>query len=76
MKDQEPILPKGLAAIAGQRDLITVRELAQVLSRSEQTIRKLHCVNGEVYGIRLTKIGGRLMASVFDTASVLNGDKK
>ncbi len=66
-------IPQGLSSIAGKRDLITVRELAQVLSRSEQTIRKLHCVNGEVYGIRLKKIGGRLMASVAETAAVMNG---
>ncbi len=70
------IIPPGLAAVAGNRDYITVRELSQVLSRAEQTIRKLHCLNGEVYGIRLHKIGGRLLASVADTAAALNGSQK
>jgi hypothetical protein len=69
-------IPPGLAAIAAGRDYITVRELSQVLSRAEQTIRKLHCTQGEVYGIRLHKIGGRLLASVSDTAAVLNGSRK
>jgi hypothetical protein len=69
-------IPPGLAAIAGNRDFITLRELSFVLNRAEQTIRKLHCLNGEVYGIRLHKIGGRLSASVADTAALLNGSAK
>lgn len=76
MKELSINIPEGLAKVAGNRDLITVRDLSQVLSKSEQTIRKLHCTKGEVYGIRLQKIGGRLMASVLQTASVLNGGEK
>jgi hypothetical protein len=69
------IIPPGLEAVADGRDYITVRELSKVLSRAEQTIRKLHCQNGEVYGIRLHKVGGRLLASVVDTAILLNGSQ-
>ncbi len=76
MLKQNINIPLGLATIAGTRDLITTRELAKLLSRSEQTIRKLHCINGEVYGIRLQKIGGRLMAPVSETAALLSGGQK
>jgi hypothetical protein len=58
------------------RDYITLRELSKALNRAEQTLRKLHCTQGEVYGIRLHKIGGRLTASVADTAALLNGSQK
>jgi len=68
--------PPGLARLAGNRDYITLRELAQVLCKAEQTLRKLHCTRGEVYGIRLSKVGGRLLAPVAETAELLNGSRK
>jgi hypothetical protein len=66
----------GLAATARGRDYITLRELAEALNKAPQTLRKLHCTQGEVYGIRLHKIGGRLHASVDDTAALLTGSQK
>ena len=69
-------IPPGLAAIARGRDYITLHELSEALNKAEQTLRKLHCTQGEVYGIRLHKIGGRLTASVADTAALLNGSQK
>ena len=68
-------IPPGLAATAGGRDYITLRELSEALNRAQQTLRKLHCTQGHVYGIRLSKIGGRLQASVADTAALLNGSR-
>lgn len=69
-------VPPGLARVAGNRDFITLRELAQVLCKAEQTLRKLHCTQGEVYGIRLHKVGGRLLAPVTEAAELLNRSRK
>jgi hypothetical protein len=66
-------LPPGLSAIAGNRDLITTPEVAQVFNVASQTIRKNYCLTGEAYGIRPTKIGNRLLWSVAQIAQKLRG---
>ena len=64
-------LPPGLSAIAGNRDLITTPEVAQVFNVATQTVRKNYCLTGEAYGIRPTKIGNRLLWSVAQIAEKL-----
>lgn len=64
-------LPPGLSAIAGNRDLITTPEMAQVFNVASQTLRKNHSLTGEAYGIRPTKIGNRLLWSVAQIADKL-----
>lgn len=64
-------IPQGLSAIAGSRDLITTPEFAQVFNIQPQTVRKNYCLTGEVYGIRPTKIGNRLLWSVSKIAEKL-----
>jgi hypothetical protein len=66
-------LPPGLSTIAGSRDLITTPEFAQVFNVQPQTVRKNYCLTGEVYGIRPTKIGNRLLWSVTKIAAKLQG---
>lgn len=66
-------LPPGLSAIAGNRDLITTPEVAQVFNVATQTVRKNYCLTGEAYGIRPTKIGNRLLWSVAQIAEKLRG---
>lgn len=64
-------LPPGLSAIAGNRDLITTPEIAQVFNVASQTVRKNYSLTGEAYGIRPTKIGNRLLWSVAQIADKL-----
>lgn len=64
-------LPQGLNALAGSRDLITTPEFAQVFNIRPQTVRKNYCLTGEVYGIRPTKLGNRLLWSVAQIAEKL-----
>ena len=64
-------IPQGLLALAGGRDLITTPEFAQVFSIQPQTARKNYCLTGEVYGIRPTKVGNRLLWSVTQIAAKL-----
>lgn len=59
--NQKNLIPQGLLAVAGSRDLITTPEFAQVFNVQPQTVRKNYCLTGEVYGIRPTKIGNRLL---------------
>tara|TARA_R110000868_G_scaffold110734_1_gene299664 strand:+ start:172 stop:408 length:237 start_codon:yes stop_codon:yes gene_type:complete len=66
-------LPPGLSAIAGNRDLITTPEIAQVFNVASQTVRKNYSLTGEAYGIRPTKIGNRLLWSVAKIADKLRG---
>jgi hypothetical protein len=66
-------LPPGLSAIAGNRDLITTPEIAQVFNVASQTVRKNYSQTGEAYGIRPTKIGNRLLWSVAQIAEKLKG---
>lgn len=69
----ENIVPAGLASLAGNRDLITTQEFAQVFNVASQTIRKNYCQTGTAYGIRPTKIGNRLLWSVAKIAEKLHG---
>jgi hypothetical protein len=73
MNNEKYKIPQGLAAVAGNRDLITTTEFAQVFNVSSQTIRKLYCINKEAYGIKPTKIGSRLLWSVAKIAQKLEG---
>jgi hypothetical protein len=66
-------LPPGLSAIAGNRDLVNTSEFAQVFNVASQTVRKNYSLTGEVYGIRPTKIGNRLLWSVAQIAEKLRG---
>jgi hypothetical protein len=66
-------LPPGLSAIAGNRDLITTPEIAQVFNVASQTVRKNYSLTGQAYGIRPTKIGNRLLWSVAQIAEKLKG---
>jgi hypothetical protein len=66
-------IPRGLLAIAGQRDLITTPEFAQIFNVQPQTVRKNYCLTGEAYGIRPVKIGNRLLWSVVKVAEKLQG---
>ncbi|MEN9862952.1 MAG: hypothetical protein RLZZ601_716 [Pseudomonadota bacterium] len=66
-------LPPGLSTIAGNRDLITTPEMAQVFNVASQTVRKNYSLTGEAYGIRPTKIGNRLLWSVAQIADRLRG---
>jgi len=68
-------IPQGLLAVAGKRDLITTSELAEVLNLALQTVHKKHSIAGEVYGIRPTKIGNRLLWPVAQIAEKLGGHK-
>ena len=70
---QSKNIPQGLATLAGSRDLITTPEFAQVFNIQPQTARKNYCLTGEVYGIRPTKIGNRLLWSVAQIAEKLQG---
>lgn len=66
-------LPPGLSAIAGNRDLITTPEMAQVFNVASQTVRKNYSLTGHAYGIKPTKIGNRLLWSVAQIADKLRG---
>ncbi len=68
-------IPPGLAAIAAGRDLIKTVEFAKALNKAPQTVRKLHSLTGEAYGIRPTKIGNDLNWPVAHTAELLCGSQ-
>ena len=69
--NQTTNLPRGLSAVAGNRDLITTPEFAQVFNVASQTIRKNYSINGEAYGLKPIKIGNRLLWSVQQIAEKL-----
>jgi hypothetical protein len=71
--NQVATLPPGLSAIAGNRDLITTPEIAQVFNVASQTVRKNYSLTGFAYGIKPTKIGNRLLWSVAQIAEKLRG---
>ena len=66
-------LPPKLSSIAGDRDWITTGEFANTFSISSQTVLKNVCVSGDCYGIKPTKIGGKLLWSVARVAERLEG---
>jgi hypothetical protein len=64
-----------LAQVAAGRDHLTTNEFARAVGRSSQTVRKNHCEQGECFGVRPVKVGGRLLWPVSATAALLeNGD--
>lgn len=67
-------IPPELAAIARGRDHVNTAEYARAVSRANQTVRKNYCLQGECFGIRPVKIGGRLLWRVADIAALLNGE--
>ena len=66
--------PAGLSKIAGDRDLITTTEFANVINVASQTIRKNYCLTGQAYGIRPIKIGSRLLWNVNQISQLIQGD--
>lgn len=67
-----PMIPSGLALIAGSRDTLPTNEAAAVINRQPQTLRKWACLeNGPIRPIR---IHGRLAWRVVDLANLLNGE--
>jgi hypothetical protein len=77
MKNAETTkIPPGLAAIASGRDLIPTADFAKYVSRARQTIRKNYCNTGACFGIKPVKVGNRLLWSVPEIASLLNGGIK
>jgi hypothetical protein len=72
MNGNNVTLPPELAKIANGRDYFTTAEYAQVLSVDAQMVRKNHCLTGECYGIRPTKLPNKhLRWSVMRTAALL-----
>jgi hypothetical protein len=69
-------IPPALAEIAAGRDYIKTREFSKALNKAVQTVRKLHCLTGEAYGVRPIKVGNGLNWSVVQTAVLLNGGAK
>jgi hypothetical protein len=67
-------LPPALAEIAAGRDHIRTAEFARALSKAHQTLRKLHCMTGECFGIRPIKVGRDLLWPVTEIATLLNGE--
>ena len=67
-------IPPGLAAIANGRDYLLTVEFGRAIGRSGQTIRKNLCQTGEAYGVRPTKVGGRLLWPVREVAALLSGE--
>ena len=66
-------LPPLLSEVAAGRDYILTAEYARAIGRTGQTIRKRLCEDGEAYGVRPVKVGGRLLWPVAEIARVLAG---
>jgi len=64
-------IPKGLAAVIGNRDFIQTPEIAQVFNVQPQTVLKNHSLTGQAYGIKPIKVGNRLLWSVAQIAEKL-----
>jgi hypothetical protein len=67
-------LPPALEKIAGSRDHISTAEFARYITHASQTIRKNYCLTGKAFGVRPTKLGGRLLWPVHDIAQLLIDD--
>lgn len=65
-----------LAEIAARTDHLVTEELALVLRRASQTIRKAYSQTGHYFGIRPVKIGNRLLWPAKDVAEVFTGGAK
>ncbi|QYF99649.1 hypothetical protein [Massilia sp. NP310] len=69
-------LPPVLAEIATTSDHLVTDELAHVLRRASQTLRKAYSTTGHYLGIRPKKIGNRLLWPIDDVATLLRGGVK
>jgi len=69
-------LPPALAKIALETDFLRTDELASVLRRASQTIRKSYSLTGNYLGIRPIKLGNRLLWRIKDIAELLEGRVK
>ena len=67
-------LPPALAEVARGRDHLTTAETAHALGKAAKTLRKLHCLDGEAFGIRPVKIGNELRWPVAKIAALLRGE--
>jgi len=65
--------PSLLAEIATKTDHLRTDELARILLRASQTIRKAYCLTGHYLGIRPVKLGNRLLWPIKDVAKALAG---
>jgi len=74
MKMNKSINSDALVRIKAGRNYMTTAELAEVLGKSRQTIRKLHCLDGAAFGIRPVKIGNALSWPVADVERLLSGE--
>lgn len=67
-------LPAALAAIADGRDFLETREFSRAINRSDQTVRKWYAREGQCFGVRPLKVGGRLIWPVSQIAALLSGE--
>jgi len=65
-----------LAEIAVGADHLLTEELARVLRRASQTIRKAYSLTGHYLGIRPVKLGNRLLWPKMDVNEALSGGVK
>lgn len=64
-------LPPTLVAIAANTDYLRTEELANILCRASQTVRKAYCLTGNYLNIRPVKLGNRLLWPIKEVAKVL-----
>lgn len=62
-----------LAETATKTDHLRTDELARVLLRASQTIRKAYSQTGHYLGIRPIKLGNRLLWPIKEVAKLLGG---
>lgn len=67
-------VPAALAKTAEGRDYLKTAEFAFAFGKAPQTIRKLHCLHGQAFGIRPIKIGKSLLWPVDDIARLMTGE--
>lgn len=75
MNHAVPMSPT-LAEIAARTDHLVTEELARVLRRASQTIRKAYSQTGHYLGIRPVKMGNRLLWPAKDVAEAFTGGAK
>ena len=67
------ISSQALAAIANGSEFILTAELALLMKRATQTIRKSVCQTGTFFGVVPRKYGNRLQWRVTDVDALLTG---
>jgi hypothetical protein len=65
-----------LAKIAITSDHLVTEELARVLHRATQTLRKAYSTTGHYLGIRPKKVGNRLLWPIDEVNTLLHGGVK